>query len=123
MSYKILFYDARSHEISFLEKYGTLYNLLENLVTNKIKIHKAYAVQRRFIINLMLGYNKIDLFGKETWETESISRIYKILNKANEILFNCKENLRRGIKSSFPKKFKKCFIKCNKSMQQQKYDQ
>ena len=37
---KLLFYDednVRSHEINFMEKYGGLYNLLEDLVTSKNK--------------------------------------------------------------------------------------
>ena len=38
LPYKVLFYDetgAKSHEIIFLKKYGTLYSLLGNLVTSK----------------------------------------------------------------------------------------
>ena len=61
LSYKILFYDednVRSHETNFLKTYGTLYDLLEHLVTSKMNIDNANADQISFIINLMRGYNK-----------------------------------------------------------------
>ena len=55
---KLLFYDednVRSHKINFMEKYGGLYNLLEDLVTSKTNIDNANANQMNFIINSMRG--------------------------------------------------------------------
>ena len=57
LSYKKIFYDehnVRSHKTNcfFLEKYGTLYNLLEDLVTSKISIVDANADQISFATNV-----------------------------------------------------------------------
>ena len=49
----------------FLEKFVTLYDLLKNLVTSKISIDNAIADEIYFIINLMTGYDKTDLFAKK----------------------------------------------------------
>ena len=81
----VLFYDednVTSHEINCLEKYGTLYDLLENLVTSKMNIDHANADQINFIINLMQGYNKNDLFDHETFDHFCK---YNVLNKAKKI--------------------------------------
>ena len=75
LSYKVLFYDednVRSHKINFSKKYGTLYNLLEDLLTNKINTGNANADQISFIINLMQEYNKNDLLDKETHKRKSV---------------------------------------------------
>ena len=64
--------NVASHEINCLEKYGTLYDLLENLVTSKMNIDHANADQINFIINLIQGYNKNDLFDHETRKKKSI---------------------------------------------------
>ena len=74
----------------FLEKFVTLYDLLKNLVTSKISIDNAIADEIYFIINLMTGYDKTDLFAKkikthkkksDSWENEAI-------DKANETFYN-----------------------------------
>ena len=41
LSYKIMLFDGKFHEISFLKEYGTLYSLLEDLVTRKTTINNA----------------------------------------------------------------------------------
>ena len=66
LSHKILFTEEdnfRYNEIDFLKKYGTLYNLLDNLLSSKITKSKANADQTSFIISLMNGYDENDLFG------------------------------------------------------------
>ena len=65
-----------------------------------------------FIINLIQGYNKNDLFDKETRKKKSIFWKNEVLNKAKETLYNCnkrkktktKQKTRRGIRFSFQKK-------------------
>ena len=71
-----------SHEIIFLEKYGMLYSLLKDLLTSKININNATVDQIRFIINLMQGYSKNDLFDKEIHKKKSIFWKNEALNKA-----------------------------------------
>ena len=59
LSYRILFYEetsVKSHEINFLKKYGTLYSLLEDLVSSKITVDIANTDQISFIIHLTHGY-------------------------------------------------------------------
>ena len=51
-SYKFLFPDSTFHIINFLKKYGTLFSLLESLVTRKISVDSTNADQISFIINL-----------------------------------------------------------------------
>ena len=46
LSYKILFPDSKFHIINFLKKYGTLFSLLEGLVTRKMTV----------IINYLINY-------------------------------------------------------------------
>ena len=90
MTYRILFNEedrVKTHEIDVLKKYGTLYDLLENLVTNKININKANADQLHLIINLMQGYS----FGKEIIDKKkSDSWDNKALDKAKRILYSSK---------------------------------
>ena len=66
-----------------IRSHGTLYNLLEDLVTSKITVDIANADQISFIINLMHGYENKGLFDKETdmsvkkresWKKESLTR-------------------------------------------------
>ena len=38
LCYKILLLNGRFHEFNYFKKYGTLYSLLENLVTKKITV-------------------------------------------------------------------------------------
>ena len=109
MSYKILFYDEdniRSHEINFLKKYGTFYNLLEDLVTSKITVDIANADQISFIINLMRGY-KSNLFGEKTEMSVKKGKSWKknASIRANKIILSTKTNPRKEIKS-FPKNCK-----------------
>ena len=63
--YKIYFSDKDNvvfHKTNFVKKYGTLYGLLEGLVTRKINIDNANVDQLSFIIKLMYGCNKNNLF-------------------------------------------------------------
>ena len=62
LSYKILLPDGKVHIFNFLKKYGTLFSLLEDLITRKMSINSANADQISFAINLMHGYNEQDLF-------------------------------------------------------------
>ena len=55
----------RFHEFDFLENYGTPYDLLDNLLSKKVTINDAKADQISFIINLMHGCDKNDLFGEK----------------------------------------------------------
>ena len=57
LSYKILFPDSTVHITDFLEKYDTLFSLLEGLTTRKMTVNNANADQISFIINLMHGYD------------------------------------------------------------------
>ena len=64
LSYKIYFSEENStrfHEIDFLKKYGTLYNLL----TSKITVDNANVDKITFIKDLMLGHLKNDLFDEK----------------------------------------------------------
>ena len=68
LSYKIYFNEDdsfRFHEFDFLENDGTPYDLLDNLLTKKVTINDAKADQISFIINLMHGCDKNDLFGEK----------------------------------------------------------
>ena len=58
LSYRILLPDGKLHKCNFFKKYGTLYDLLENLVTRKMTINSANDDQISLIINLMSGYNE-----------------------------------------------------------------
>lgn len=64
-SYKIPFSDedgVRVHETSFFKnKYGTLYDLLKDLITSKIKIRDTNIDQISLITRLMIGYGTNDL--------------------------------------------------------------
>ena len=60
LSYKIGFTEQdviRSHENNFLEKYGMLYDLLNDLLTNKINTNNANIDQLHLVSNLMQGYD------------------------------------------------------------------
>ena len=61
LSYRILLSDSKLHEFNFFKKYGTLYDLLENLATKKTTVNSANADQIPFIINLMNGYDESKL--------------------------------------------------------------
>ena len=54
LSYKFIFTEkdiTRLHDIKFFKKYGTLYNLLNHLLTNKISTNDANVDQIRLFIN------------------------------------------------------------------------
>ena len=61
VSYRILLSDGKFHKFNFFKKYGTLYDLLENLVTKKTTVNTANADQISFIINPMNICNKSKL--------------------------------------------------------------
>ena len=71
LSYKTLLPDGRFHEFDFFQKYGTLYSLLENLLTKKTKLNNANIDQISFIIDLMHGYDESKLIDIETIKDES----------------------------------------------------
>ena len=103
----IFFYDeddVRSHGINFLKKYGTLYNLLEDLVTSKITVDNASVDQISFIINLLYRYKDNDLFDEKTEMSVKKGKSWnnEALTKANKILLSTKTNPRKEIK--YPKK-------------------
>ena len=68
----------RFHEINCLKKYGTLYDMLNNLVTNKISINNANIDQIHLISTLMQGYDKNDLFAEgiesKSWKNEFLEK-------------------------------------------------
>ena len=66
LSYEIILRNGKVHEFSFLKKYGTLYSLMEDLVTKKMTVNSADADQISFISNLMHGYDDWDLFYMKT---------------------------------------------------------
>ena len=114
MSYRILLYDGEFHEFNFFKKYGTLYSLLENLVTKKITINSANGDQIYFIIDLMHGCNKSKLV-----DTEAIKNDFfydTVLTKARKVFLDTKKNTRRGIKSFFLPKFKEYLPKVQQSV-------
>ena len=57
LSCRILLSDGKFHEFNFFKEYGTLYDMLENLVTKKMTVNSTNADQISFIINLMNGCN------------------------------------------------------------------
>ena len=59
-------------------------------------MYNANVDQISFIINLMQGYNKKNLFGKEIHKTKSIFSKNEALNKTNEILYNWKKIQEEG---------------------------
>ena len=95
VSYKIILSDEtdiRSHEISFLNKSGTLYGLLKNLVTSKMNATNANADQTGFIVYLLMGYYDKDFFIEKTRVfKKSDSWQNKALAMANIISKNSKK--------------------------------
>ena len=72
-----------------LFKYGTLYSLLENLVTKKITISSAYADQICFITDLMRGYYKSKLIDIEVIKNELFYNT--VLTKAKNVFLDTKK--------------------------------
>ena len=79
----MLFADGKFHEIIFLKKYGTLYSLLEDLVTRKMTVNNANADQISFRINLMHGYNGCNFGNKACMDLEKGRSYYIGLAVAN----------------------------------------
>ena len=90
LSYKIYFSDDdvnRSHVIDFLIIFGTLYDLLKDLVASKINITSTNADQMRFIVYSMMGYYNKDFFIEQTiYKEKSGSWSDRALNMAGTIL-------------------------------------
>ena len=80
-SYKMLLSDRRFHEFDFFQKYGTLYILLEDLVTRKMTLNNANADQISFIIDLMHGYDESKLLDIEAVKNEFFYNTVLIKNK------------------------------------------
>ena len=83
MSYRILLSDGKFHDFNFFKKYGTLYDLLENLVTNKATLNSANADRISFIIDLMNGYNERKLIDIKAIKDEFFYN--NILTKAKKV--------------------------------------
>ena len=71
LSYKIIFYDetdVKSHEFSFLKRFGTLHDLLKNLLTSKTSTTNESIDQIAFITYLLMTYyDKIFLLKKQRY--------------------------------------------------------
>ena len=63
LPYKILFPNSTFYIINILEKYGTIFSLMESLVTRKMSVDNANADQISFIVNSMHGYSDEKLYG------------------------------------------------------------
>ena len=105
-SYKILLPDGKFHEFIFFKKYGTLFSLLEDLVTSKMAVNSANANQISFIINLMYGYDESKLTDIEAIKNEFFDNT--VLTKAKTVFLDTKETT-KGIKSFFPKNLENIF--------------
>ena len=53
-------------KLVFLNKYGTLYSLLKDLVARKVNLNNSNDAQKSFIVDLMHGYNNWDFDKKNT---------------------------------------------------------
>ena len=107
LSYKVYFNEEdnfKFHEINFLEKYGMLYDLLEDLLNNKTNIINANIDKLHLIVNLMQGYDKNNLFREKVIISikKSKSRKNEAFNKAKKIYSN-KQSQSREIKNFLSK--------------------
>ena len=65
IDYNNLSFSGNFHKTNFLKKYGTLYSLLKDLVTNEMTLQNATDAKINFINDLILsGYNEFN-FKKE----------------------------------------------------------
>ena len=71
IDFKKLSQEIFSYGFNFLERYGTAYRFLKNLIANKISINTANDDQRDFVFNLMNGYN-ISIFFKKKSKTRNL---------------------------------------------------
>ena len=74
-------YANKYHVINFAKEYGTLFDLLTDMMKGDMSINPANLNRKFFLLNLMQGYDKNDLLGKESgW--------YIFLGKLNKFLLN-----------------------------------
>ena len=105
LSYKILFSNGKLYELNFFKKYGTLYDLLENVLAKKTSVDSANADQISFVTNLMRGYDESKLIDIET--IKDIFYLHNaLLTKAERVFLRTKKNPGKGIKSFLPTKFR-----------------
>ena len=71
LSYEFLLSDGKSHIFDFLKKYGTLYSLLENLLTKKTTVESANIEEVSFVTDLMHGYDESKLIDTTTIKDKS----------------------------------------------------
>ena len=87
-----IFFDG----VSFLEKCGTPYMLLKNLVANETSMSTVNDDQKDFMFNLMKGYNASSFFKKsETRDLDNKNLYEKSKSKALDVLLNVKEVKKR----------------------------
>ena len=103
LSYNFLFPDSKFHIINFLKKYGTLFSLLQSLVTRKMTVDSANADQMSFIINLMHGYSDEKLYDTKEVKSEFLHNI--ALAKPKNVFSDTKNNSKKVLESFFPKNF------------------
>ena len=92
----MLFSKGKFHEIRFLKKYGTLYSLLEDLVTRRMTVVSANADQISLIIGLMHGCNEWSFDNKTPIDLEEGRFHNATLARANDIVLNTKKIQKRG---------------------------
>ena len=93
LSYRVYFNEEDNfefHEINFLEKYGMLYDFLEDLLNNKTNMINANIDKLHLIVNLMQGYDKNNFFREKVIISikKSKSRKNEAFNKAKKIYNN-----------------------------------
>ena len=127
LSYKILFSNGKLYELNFFKKYGTLYDLLENVLAKKTSVDSANADQISFLTNLMRAYDESKLIDIET--IKDIFYLHNaLLTKAERVFLRTKKKSRKGNKEFSSnqiqiipsKRSGGCFIKCNAAIQLQK---
>ena len=93
LSYRNLLFEGKFHEFYFFKKCGTLYDLLENLVTNRTTVNSGNADQISFIVNLMNGYNESKLIDIKSIKDEFLYNT--VLTKAKKFFSDTKKNLKK----------------------------
>ena len=79
---------------------------MEGLATRKVNVHNVNEAQNFFIYDLMNGYNQW-YFDKKRLRDLEIGRSYSsILAKVNDTFLDSRNNLRKKIKSFFPRNVK-----------------
>ena len=96
IDYKKLSQEIFFDGVSFLEKCGTPYMLLKNLVANETSMSTVNDDQKDFMFNLMKGYNASSFFKKsETRDLDNKNLYEKSKSKALDVLLNVKEVKKR----------------------------